>query len=194
MTTPVLRLLCAFAATFAATLARADAELDRRIEKAASSSHYFRAVLRDQVQVVAQNGVVTLRGAVMDLDQKAKAEETAFELPGVVRVENNLAVTAPGRDRADGWLELKIRSILLLRPNVSVRSTHVDVEDGVVTLTGEVDSEAQRELAAVYARNIEGVKEVRNALRVRMQEAPEVDDARETFSSAPGPANPVIGN
>lgn len=173
---------------------RADADFDRRIENAAMSSHYFRAVLRDQVQVTAQDGVVTLSGTVLDLEQKAHAEETALALPGVVRVENNLSVTAPGRDRGDGWLELKIRGVLLLRPNVSVRGTHVDVQEGVVTLTGEVDSEAQRELAAVYARNIEGVKEVRNALRVRMRGAAAVDGPPEAFSAAPGPASRAIGN
>lgn len=73
----------------------------------------------------------------------------------------------PGRERGDGWLELKIRGLLLLRSNGSARRAHVSARDGVVTLTGEVEAEEQRELVAGMVRNIEGVKEVRNELRVR---------------------------
>ena len=42
----------------------------------------------------------------------------------------------------------------------------IDVENGVVTLTGEVDSDAERDLAVEIAKNASDVKDVENNLRV----------------------------
>ena len=44
--------------------------------------------------------------------------------------------------------------------------TEVEVQDGIVTLKGEVASIAQMELSSEYAHDIEGVKAVRNELRL----------------------------
>lgn len=184
---------------FAVTLALAaplglaadgDPELDRKIEEAARASYNFRVLLEKQVDVHSESGVVTLTGTVRDVEQKALAEQTVRSLPGVNQVENELAVATPGRERGDGWLELKIRGILLLRSNVSARNTDVAVRDGVVTLTGVADNATQRELTAAFARNVEGVKAVRNELRVR--EGPQAtlaDSSRDAYAPpAGGPA------
>lgn len=140
--------------------------LDHHVEEAARRSHNLRVVLQQRVEVRSEDGVVELKGTVQDLQQKALAEETVRVLPGVRGVENKLDVQLPGRERGDGWLELKIRGILLLRSDVP-RTARVNVSEGVVTLTGVVEDEKQRELAAALARNVEGVKDVRNELRVR---------------------------
>lgn len=165
----------------------ADPRLDAKIEDAALASYNFRVVLENQVKVEAENGVVTLSGTVLDRDQKALAEDTVRSLPGVVEVLNHLDVVETGQERSDGWIALKIRSILLLRPNVSAGNTEVTVRDGVVTLAGTAESIAQKELTESYARNVEGVRSVRNRMTVRSSpagvaaaaspEAPEIDDA-----------------
>jgi len=59
-----------------------------------------------------------------------------------------------------------VRALLLMKSNVSVSSTKVDVKDGVVTLTGSADSVAQKELTETYVREVEGVKRVNNSLVV----------------------------
>src|SRR5687768_7485740 len=92
----------------------ADPATDRKIEDAAASSYNFRTVLEKQVSVKAEEGVVTLSGTVLDQDQKALAEETARGLPGVREVNNQLEVATKGAERSDGWIALKIRSVLLL--------------------------------------------------------------------------------
>ncbi len=56
---------------------------------------------------------------------------------------------------------------LLFRRNVSGRKTDVEVNDGIVTLTGEASSTAQKELTAQYAKDIEGVKSVKNQMTVK---------------------------
>jgi osmotically-inducible protein OsmY len=49
---------------------------------------------------------------------------------------------------------------------VSAGTTEVDVKDGIVTLRGYADSQAQKELTTEYARDIEGVKDVNNEMTV----------------------------
>lgn len=157
--------LAAWALVMAAPL-RADSESDRRIENAARSTYNFRVVLADEVGVEVESGVVTLSGTVLDRHQKALAEDTVRSLPGVAEVRNHLDIAAPGRERSDGWLELKIRGNFLLNPDVSVTKTEVSVRDGVVTLSGTADSLVQKEAAETHARNVEGVRAVRNEIQL----------------------------
>lgn len=156
----------------------ADLETDRKIEKAAAASYNFRTVLEKQVNVKSEEGVVTLTGTVLDRDQKALAEETVRGLPGVTRVINQLEVASAGPERSDGWIALKIRSILLLRANVSATNTDVSVRDGNVVLTGMAESVAQKELTGSYAREVEGVKGVENNIVVK---AGQVAEAARSF-------------
>lgn len=146
---------------------RADPATDRKIEDAAKASYNFRAVFQNQLTVKADDGVVTLSGTVLDRDQKALAEDSVRNLPGVVDVKNELEVASPGPERADGWIALKIRSVLLMRKNVSAAHTDVRVHDGVVILTGTADDAAQKELTGEYARGVEGVRSVRNEMKIR---------------------------
>ena len=147
----------------------ADPATDRKIEDAAASSYNFRTVLEKQVTVKSEDGVVTLTGTVLDREQKALAEDTVRGLPGVTDVRNQLEVASPGPERSDGWIALKIRSVLLLRSNVSATNTDVSVHDGQVTLTGKAESAAQKELTGTYAREVEGVKSVKNEMTVEPQ-------------------------
>jgi osmotically-inducible protein OsmY len=41
-----------------------------------------------------------------------------------------------------------------------------DVKDGIVTLTGEATSQAQKDLTTEYAKDVEGVKDVKNEMTV----------------------------
>lgn len=157
------------AATLSAAMASAD--VDRQIEDAARESRGLRGILQQRVEVRSNAGVVTLRGTVQDIDQKALAEKAVRAIPGVERIENQLEVQFSGRERGDGWLELKIRGKLLLEPDLSVRATDVSVAEGVVTLRGVTETDTQRRLIEAMARNVEGVKEVRNELQVRSASA-----------------------
>ena len=67
---------------------------------------------------------------------------------------------------SDAWISTKVKSALLWNSNVPGNRIDVDAESGVVTLTGEVDSESQKELARRIADDIQGVREVRDQLRV----------------------------
>lgn len=144
----------------------ASSDSDKKIENAAKDSYNYRTVLEDNVKVRADDGVVTLTGTVQDKDDKELAEDTVKNLPGVTAVKNEIAVRPAQPERSDGWIALKIRSRLLVKGNVSATATSVAVKDGAVTLTGTADNSAQKELTGLYAREIEGVKSVKNDIVV----------------------------
>jgi len=140
---------------------------DSQIEDAAKASYNYRTVLEDRVSVTAKDGVVTLSGTVPDRDEKALAEDTARNLPGVSGVVDKIKVESEPAEHSDGWIALKINTTLLIHANVSATDTNVAVNKGVVVLTGMVDNLAQKELTEVYVKEIEGVKSVTNDLVVK---------------------------
>ena len=139
---------------------------DARIEQAAKSSYNYRTVLKDEVNVKSQNGVVTLTGVVQDKEEKTLAADTIENLPGVNRVRNEITIKSDYPEHSDGWIAFKIRSDLLVKSNVSMSSTKVDVQDGYVTLTGTANTQAQRELTEAYVKSIDGVRGIKNQIRI----------------------------
>jgi hyperosmotically inducible protein len=71
-----------------------------------------------------------------------------------------------GTGTNDGWLWIKTRAALAVTDDLRDSTIDVDVEDAVVTLSGSVASAAQRSKAEQVARGIDGVKSVKNELRV----------------------------
>ena len=149
----------------------ASSETDRKIEDAAKASYNYRTVLEDHVKVKAHDGMVTLTGTVQDKDDKALAEDTVENLPGVTSVKNEIKIKSTYAEHSDKWIALKIRSRLLVKGNVSAATTTVAVQDGVVTLGGTADNLAQKELTEVYAKEIDWVKSVKNNIVVNAKPA-----------------------
>jgi hyperosmotically inducible protein len=143
-------------------------ETDDRIEAAAKKSYVFKTYLKDDaIKTEAKEGRVTLTGTVAESSHKALAENTVESLPGVTSVDNQLKIKAESpAEHSDAWLSTKVKSTLLFHRNVSASATDVYVKDGVVSLRGEASSEAQRELTAEYAQDVEGVKSVKNELTI----------------------------
>ncbi|HTJ79618.1 MAG TPA: BON domain-containing protein [Rariglobus sp.] len=145
----------------------ASSETDRKIEDAATASYNYKTVLEDHVKVKSTDGIVTLTGTVQDKDDKALAEDTVENLPGVQVVNNEIVVKPTYPEHSDAWMAFKIRSRLLVKANVSATDTKVAVQDCMVTLTGTADNIAQKDLTAVYAAEIDGVKSVKNDIVVK---------------------------
>ncbi len=143
-------------------------ETDDRIEASAKKSHVFKTYLmEDSIKINSKNGAVTLTGTVAESSHKSLAQDTVECLPGVTSVDNRLRVKGESQaEHSDGWLGTKVRSTLLFHRNVRATKTVVTVHDGVVTLTGEALSLAQKELTTEYAQDVQGVKEVKNQMTV----------------------------
>ena len=161
---------------------------DDEIVNTTKDSYVYKNYLKDDnITVEARNGEVTLTGEVKEESHKSLAEETAAATPGVIKVNNQLKVTntqdATNKD-TDGWIGLKAKSSLLFHRNVSGTATRVDVKDGVVILSGNVESQAQKDLATQYIRDVEGVKSVDNQLNVVPADAQPKDTFREDIDDA----------
>jgi hyperosmotically inducible protein len=72
-----------------------------------------------------------------------------------------------GADANDGWLWTKTRAMLATTDDLRDSTINVDVENGVVTLSGTVATPAQKTKAAQVAKGVEGVKSVKNNLTVK---------------------------
>jgi osmotically-inducible protein OsmY len=68
---------------------------------------------------------------------------------------------------SDEWVQARIQARLAWDRNVSLLNLKVDVKDGVAFLSGEVISDAQRNLAGSIARRTSGVRDVQNNIVVR---------------------------
>lgn len=165
MKTKYLSVLLAVCASPA--LLFASPESDRKIEAAAKSSYNFTAVLDGHVRAKSKDGDITLTGKVQDQGEKDLAADTVKGLPGVGKVKNEVTIESKFEEHSDAWMAFKIRSLLLVKANVSAASTDVSVSNGVVTLTGTADNEAQKELTGVYAKEIDWVKSVKNNIVVK---------------------------
>jgi len=66
----------------------------------------------------------------------------------------------------DGWLWVKVRFDLAAADDLRDSTINVDVDNAIVTLTGTVASAAQKARAETVAKAVEGVKGVKNQLKV----------------------------
>ena len=113
-------------------------------------------------------GKVKLSGTADSQEAKDAAGKHASNTRGVHAVNNQLVVVAakPGvakdatNDVADGWITTKVKSTFMYSTNVNGSDIAVSTNSGVVTLTGKMDSGAERALAIELARNVRGVKSV----------------------------------
>ena len=162
------------------------ADTDSRIESSAAKSYVFKTYLKDDaIKTESKNGIVTLTGTVAEASHKSLAENTVEGLPGVKIVDNQLVVNGEQpAEHSDTWISMKVKTALLFHRNVSASGTSVNVKDGVVILTGEASSLAQKELTTEYAKDIDHVKAVVNDMTIaKTPAAPEattgdkIDDA-----------------
>lgn len=143
----------------------AASKMDDNIESSAKNSYVFKTYLKDDaVKAQSKDGVVTLTGSVSDESHKELAELTVANLPEVKQVDNQLEVKGDHpSEMSDAWLLTKVKTTLLFHRSVSA-TTDVDVKDGIVTLRGAADNQAQKDLTTEYAKDVEGVKDVNNEM------------------------------
>lgn len=143
----------------------------RRITDIDLSKDVSRALLIDpatdsyDIRVTAAEGIVTLSGTVDSWAERQLAGTVAKGVRGVKGVTNDIQVKAPGTIRVDAEIEAEIER--RFDNDVWFTGTRLDaeVEEGVVTLSGDVGSALQKSRAEVRA-HIMGVKSVRNDINV----------------------------
>jgi hyperosmotically inducible protein len=163
------------------------ADTDDRIESSAKKSYVFKTYLKDDaIKTESKDGVVTLTGTVSEANHKSLAEDTVEGLPGVKSVNNQLTVKGekPVAEHSDAWIGVKVKSTLAFHRHVRATKSDVNVRDGIVTLSGEASSLAQKELTTEYASDVEGVKEVKNEMTVAKTPAQPTETLGEKIDDA----------
>ena len=161
-------ILVAASVLFLTSLPLRASETDDRIEASAKKSYVFKHYLADDaIKTESKNGAVTLTGTVAEESHIGLARDTVEGLPGVKSVDNQLTVKGESPDKhSDTWIGLKVKWALLFHRNVRATKTDVNVKDGIVTLSGEASSLAQKELTSEYAKDVDNVKGVKNDMTI----------------------------
>lgn len=129
-------------------------------------------VKRYKIDVDTIDGIVTLRGKVDTETMKTSAEELARQTEGVKDVNNELIVDPQSfGDRVnenvdDAALKTRVGTRLTTSPDIDRINIDIDVQDGVVTMSGVVHDENAKKRAEDVVRETEGVKDVKNELTV----------------------------
>lgn len=122
------------------------------------------AVPFDGLDLSTADGIVTIAGEVDNLLARDRAIHIAQAVKGVRAVIDQMRVVPVAR--TDGELRADVTSALASHPATDSYEVMVSVEDGVVTLYGNVDSWTERELSATVASGVKGVKGVANDITV----------------------------
>jgi hyperosmotically inducible protein len=124
-----------------------------------------------QIDVETFRGTVQLNGFVDSADAKAAATRVARSVEGVKTVDNNLKVGGTARTAGevidDGVVTTKVKAALIAEPTTKAHEINVETREGVVQLSGFVDSNDSKSKAAEVAGRVAGVKQVTNDLRVK---------------------------
>jgi osmotically-inducible protein OsmY len=118
------------------------------------------------IDVTVHDGVVTLNGRVPSLARKRLAGVLAWWVPGSRDVINGIAVDPPEED-SDEAIADAVGVVLEKDPFVNATQLRVGVRSAVVTLTGLVPAESEREMAVFDAWYVFGVDRVVNDIEVR---------------------------
>lgn len=115
------------------------------------------------IQVTVDNHIVKLTGTVDSYWKKMKAEEIAYDVLGVMNVQNELGVV-PTRDIVDKIIAQEIMSALDRNIYVDPDSLDVKVEDGAVHVSGTVPNWRAYQETLDTAYYTPGVKSVTDDL------------------------------
>lgn len=126
------------------------------------------AVHAAQIGVQAKDGVVTLTGEVSSYVEKWNAERAAQRVAGVraLAVEMLVKLSELGK-RTDADIARSVENVLSLTNSVPPAAVSVMVENGWLTLSGDVEWQYQRQDAADSVRHILGVTGVSNQISIK---------------------------
>ena len=166
---------------------RTDSDIKREVE---DELRWDPSVDATNFAVAVKDGVVTLTGFVTSYAQKFAAERAVKRVAGVFGVANDIEVRLPGVDeRPDPDIARDVAAELKIWLPNSWQNIKVVVNNGWVTLEGEVEWNYQREYAERAVRWIKGVKGVSNLIRLKPKETPSPAEIKEKskrhFGAAP---------
>lgn len=148
---------------------------DKQIQKAVMDELEWDPEVVDsaEIGVAVEDGIVTLSGEVGSYWTKKAAEEAAKRVEGVKGIAQEIVVKYAGMERTDADIADAAVNSIKWNTTIPDDKVKVKVENGWVTLEGEVEWEYQKESAESAVEKIKGVKGIYNHITVK----PRVDVA-----------------
>ncbi len=149
-----------------------DATITAAVKSKLAWSKYASAM---DTNVTTKAGKVTLTGTAESTASRDLVIRLTRNTRGVISVDNQLKIgvdkptvaekveqTADVAEQkiADSWITTKVKSTFMYSNNVRSSDIDVSTSNGIVTLSGKVDTGAERELAIELAKNVRGVRDV----------------------------------
>lgn len=159
---------------------RTDAEIQKDVMAQLNWEPFLQS---EQIGVAVRDGVVTLSGHVDSYSKKIGAEVATKKVLGVQAVAEEIVVgVSPFWKRSDTEIAEAVVNALKWHTAVQQSQVKVKVENGVVTLEGEVDWNFQRVNAVGAISNLPGVLRVNNFIVLRQAATP--SDIQEKIKDA----------
>jgi hyperosmotically inducible protein len=124
----------------------------------------------DDLGFNVNGGTVTLVGQVTRATLKSDAESSVRKLAGITKLVNNIEVLPLSPD--DDRIRIAVYRAIYGDPSLSSRyayraapSIHIIVKNGNVRLEGVVDSEMDKNIAGIRAKEVPGAFDVENDLK-----------------------------
>jgi osmotically-inducible protein OsmY len=154
----------------------ADLEIHADLRERLAASEQLRG---QPIQVSVKDRVVTLQGQVETPAHQTGAEQVARAVANVTNVVNNLSVSNPAANQTavPGVPEAELKdkelarqvsfALFNARDNfLNASAIRAEASNAEITLAGTVASRAERALAERLARDVPGVKDVKNQLTI----------------------------
>ncbi|MBF0204614.1 MAG: BON domain-containing protein [Desulfamplus sp.] len=157
------------------------------ITKVKTTLLFHRNVNAIATEILSENGTVTLRGKADSEAQKSLTTEYAMDVEGVKAVKNEMTVLnaeikpstqtigqkvdAINEFIDDASITALVKTALLYHRSTSSLKITVETKEGVVSLGGNANNAAEKDLITKLATDVNGVKDVVNNMEVISQKA-----------------------
>ena len=143
------------------------------LDKVKATFLFHRSVSSAKTEVNVKDGIITLHGEATSQTQKELMTEYAKDVDGVKDVNNEMVVSRPsikmrtaGEKIDDASITAQVKMTLLNHRSTSALNSRVETRRGVVTLRGKAGSAAELNLATKYAKDVKGVRGVKNRMTI----------------------------
>lgn len=151
-------------------IALSDAEIKATLLQAILKNPDWR---KDELEITVSNGAVVLAGQIIDAAHQTGLEQLARTTTGVKTVSSKLIVSSTSNstsvisESTDEKLAKEIEFTCYKTDAFNLKTIKISAKDGLVILSGEVRSQAEKLLAEHIAKETIGVKNVTNTLEVK---------------------------
>jgi osmotically-inducible protein OsmY len=150
---------------------KADQQADVRLHRSVVEKLTFEPTLdSSQIHVAVEGGIVTLSGSVPKYFDKWSAESAVKRVQGLLGVVEELKVNLfPGMEKTDTDIAEAVRRALEWNVAVARKQLKFQVEDGWVTLEGQLEWNFQKQNAFDAVAHLVGVQGVHDHMTLEPQ-------------------------